>query len=263
MPRPCLSLENCEPPVLFFMSWHFGGDLLPVDPKEGHSMGHNICPAPHSRSSRRVSPKSTRQGAAFSKHVSVHSGSSQAAKARTSCKNSNLCWKFDAMLSQPWDLGWCPRSISISKAAPDRIAMRPLWPAKLLLQDLHAYKDMLLLFSFWWPKTGIKHPFCHALPCSLFPSCVWVTVQPQSKDHLRVVSCPMLPANFTNAQPKQLAQAKIYRCSCQCPAKLYSAVKLGASSCTKEGWRGKVSTGFLCKIMTMYGRNCSTYFRWD
>lgn len=113
------------------------------------------------------------------------------------------------------------------------------------------------------PKTGIKRPFCHALQCSLFPSCVWVTVQPQSKDHLCVVSCTMLPASFTNAQPKQLARAKIYRCSCPCPAKLYSAVKLGASSRTEEGWRGRASTGFLCKIMTMYGRNCSTYFRRD
>lgn len=85
------------------------------------------------------------------------------------------------------------------------------------------------------------------LQCSLFSFCVWKMVQPSlvPKDHLCFVSCTMLPASFTKAQPKQLSQVKIYRCSCQRPAKSYSAVKLGAPSCTKEGWKGKVSTGFL------------------
>lgn len=44
------------------------------------------------------------------------------------------------------------KAILTSKAAPAFIAMKPIWLAKLLLQDLRACKQVLLWFSSDGPK---------------------------------------------------------------------------------------------------------------
>lgn len=79
----------------------FGGDLLPVDPKLEHSMGHKISPAQHSRSSRRVNPKARQQGEPCSKCWMFTLVLPR--KKRMSHNNSSPCWEVIAKLSQPLD----------------------------------------------------------------------------------------------------------------------------------------------------------------
>lgn len=123
---------GCSWPPLSRKARAFWGDVLPVDPKLEHSMGHKISPAPRSRSSRRANPKAMQQGEPCSKHWAVTLALPR--KQRMSHNNSSPCWGADAKLSQsldndqgPFDLQSCTRlscneAILASKVSAARLA---------------------------------------------------------------------------------------------------------------------------------------------
>lgn len=154
----------------------FGGDLLPVDPKLEHSMGHKISPAPHSRCSRRVKPKVS-PAASTGCSLWLFPGSKE--WATTTPAHAGECCH-----TQP-ALGWWTKSI---------------WSPKLHQRDLqwgrsgqqsfccNTLQGDFVLFSSWKPKTSMKHHLCHFPPMLPLP-------------HLCFVSGTTLPSNSTKASP--------------------------------------------------------------
>lgn len=201
----------------------FGGDLLPVDPKLEHSMGHKISPAPHSRCSRRVKPKVS-PAASTGCSLWLFPGSKEWATTTPAVLGGA------ATLSQPLDGEQNPSDLqSCTSVTCNEAALASKASAATLS------KEILFCFPPESPKLPWNIICVIFLPCYPFPIFALCLAQ-------RCHQTPQKP------HLKQFAQAKIS----PVPAQLHWILQEKLEHHHTLRKDGKVSPGFLL-FMTMSG----------